>query len=366
MHFSIERDLLFKLLRCALGIVDKKLDLKNIGAQIFLQIHDGCIRLLASDRDLDLTCQDKFYDQSIDYQVFVPFRKIYEICRNLSDNSVINIIALANKLHLECGDGKYEVSLMGQELFPSVSVPICNANFSVSRDILARALTAVNFVMVEQELRSFVNGMLFEWSENLLTLVTTDGHRLGEVSVAAQVSLTSVLRCVVPRRTIAELLRLLPDFAEQISIGLNDKQISFFDQRIYLTSRLLTGNFPGHLHLVHPVNTRVISCERLKLRDALLRVTALFFDDFYRLELKIMPKQLCLTATTPDNDILVENIPINYNGDPFEVRFNGRYIIDAINHLNITVLELVFAVNDIVLFTDPQQKVKYVVMPLVE
>ncbi len=364
LEFSLSREILFKMLRYASGIIDKKVANQHILAQVVLRARENILELIATDRDLELRCS---WEGLVlpEFNVYIPFRKIYEICRVLGADTHMGFVIREHRLTLTAGASVFVVPLCMQDGLASIvskESPIC---FEVERNSLLQALQATSFVIAEQEMRSFLNGLLFEFINRALTLVATDGHRLAEASVAIE-GTSSLTKCIVPRKGVLELLRLLPDFSEHIKIELCDKQLVFFDQKISFTVRLLVGNFPGHLHLVNPQGVRAVRVARGVLKEALLRVTALFFESFCQLSVRVFKGQLWLMAHTEEQDFLEESIAVEYSGEEISIKYNGRYLIEVLNHISVDIVELFFAHNNSLLVVDPVRRVKYVIMPLQE
>lgn len=62
--------------------------------------------------------------------------------------------------------------------------------------------------MAHQDVRYYLNGMLFETEGSELRTVATDGHRLAVCSMPLEASLPSH-SVIVPRKGVIELMRML-------------------------------------------------------------------------------------------------------------------------------------------------------------
>ena len=367
MEFSLSRDVLLKLLKYASGIIEKKISHDNILAQFLLRAQGSRLELVAADKDLELMCG---VDGVVlpEFLVCLPFRKIYEICKVLGGGvSMLFSFQSPKELTIRAAQGLFVVPLYAHQQLPRIEPVVSGVSFSVDRDSFLKALLATAFVVVEQDMHAFVNGLLFEVVQNTLSVVATDGHRLAEAIVPlAGGAVEQSSRCIVPKKGIMELMRLLSDFSAQVVVRVGEAQVSVIGDNMSFTSRLLVGAFPGHMNLVNPAGGRRVRIERVLLKEALMRVIALFFEAFCVVRLNIGAGWLVLSSQTPEYDKVEDRIPLEYQGEAFTIGFNGRYLFDALNHLTGSVVDLIFAQNDSMVAIDPQESIKYVIMPLLE
>src|SRR3546814_1261258 len=82
------------------------------------------------------------------------------------------------------------------------------------------------FAMAQQDIRYYLNGMLFVFEPGYVRAVATDGHRLAHSGTAVD-GITARHDVIVPRKTVLEMQRLLGDTDEPVAIDVAQGQIRF-------------------------------------------------------------------------------------------------------------------------------------------
>ena len=91
-------------------------------------------------------------------------------------------------------------------------------------------LKQVDFAMAQQDIRYYLNGLLFEVDNQKLNIVGTDGHRLSFTSIKLQKDFGKI-QTIIPRKTILELVKLLGDGDDDIEINISKTQAHFHFQQ---------------------------------------------------------------------------------------------------------------------------------------
>ena len=94
--------------------------------------------------------------------------------------------------------------------------------------------------MAQQDVRYYLNGMLFEIANQTVKLVATDGHRLAMSELALE-GFESDRQIILPRKGIIEMSRLLSDGNGDITLSLGQTRSGLLCQSIRLLQNLSTG-----------------------------------------------------------------------------------------------------------------------------
>ena len=68
-----------------------------------------------------------------------------------------------------------------------------------------------SFAMANQDVRYYLNGLLFDFSGEQLRAIATDGHRLAICDLESSIDINSDRQLIVPRKGVMELSRMLSD-----------------------------------------------------------------------------------------------------------------------------------------------------------
>jgi DNA polymerase III beta subunit len=114
---------------------------------------------------------------------------------------------------------------------------------------LRDGLRKTAYAISTDETRYVLNGVLFSFKENKLTLVATDGRRLAMVDIELEFPRSHEADIIVPTKAVTELQRLLTDDGD-VKISVGTGQIAFDLNNTLLVSKLIEGNYPNYKQVI--------------------------------------------------------------------------------------------------------------------
>jgi DNA polymerase-3 subunit beta len=206
---------------------------------------------------------------------------------------------------------------------------------------------------------------------SLLRAVATDGHRLALAEMPAPEGAAGAPGVIVPRKTVQEARRLLEDAGEAIDLRLSAQKIRFDFGRATLTSKVIDGSFPDYTRVIPRENHRVMTVDNALFAAAVDRVATISSEKSRSVKLSVESGRVILTVRNMETGQAVEELEVDYDGDPFEIGFNARYLMDVTAQIGGETTEFRFVdraaatLLDPVLVLDPTDVgVQYVLMPL--
>ena len=225
----------------------------------------------------------------------------------------------------------------------------------------------LKYWVLDQDVRYYLNGLLLDLSNNNITAVSTDGHRLAVSEYSLSIESDLSLKIIVPRKGILELSRLLDSTSDlEVTLQISDNHIRVQKDGIRFTSKLIDGKYPDYQAAI-PSNCKyLLELDREQFRDTLARVAILSNEKFRGIRIGLKNNLMTLHSNNPENESAEEEIDINYSGEDFEIGFNVSYLLEAVNHLetDIIVLELSSPDSSALLHSLDDQETRYVVMPI--
>ena len=189
-------------------------------------------------------------------------------------------------------------------------------------------------MLVDPDINFFLAGMLMVLDPNNLTVVTTDRHRLAISSTRLEKKQINNIECIVPRRAVLELIRVLHGDGEaKVSIGSNQIRVDLKDTSFI--SKLIDGRFPGSWRGVIPTTAAIeILLEKQNIRSALQRVSILANEKFKGVRIEASNETIILSSENPEQEEAKETI--EHQSETTEQNrvvagFNAGYLIEAIN-----------------------------------
>ena len=223
--------------------------------------------------------------------------------------------------------------------------------------------------MASQDVRYYLNGVLFVLENQKIRTVATDTHRLACCEVSLEENIQATIQAIIPRKTVKELIRLLPDDDTPVHIQLTDLQICFTFGNVTFMSKLIEGRFPDYKRVLPTIDTnpRCMELNREALASSLRRVSIMTNEKFHGVRWIASNNKLQIQSTNSEHEEAVERMDVPWPYDELDIGFNITYLLEVLNLLkNNTVCFNFSSSAGSVLITMPESKerFRYVVMPM--
>jgi len=363
MLLNISREHLLKSLQNVIGVVERRQTMPVL-ANILFRANDNSLELIATDLEVQLSSQCS-EDLTVEKEgeITIPGRKLLDICRNLPNNSNLRLSLEKDRIVLRSGRSRFTLSTLPATEFPLLDKVKSTHSFKLSQNELKKLIERTQFAMAQQDVRYYLNGMLFELKDGRLTTVATDGHRLAYAT--RSVDTQEDVQVIVPRKGVLELARLLDDENNvELTISQHHVQAQLPDRQFI--SKLIDGKFPEYSRVIPSATAHNIDVDRLGFRAALQRAAILSNEKFRGIRLEMKENTLGIHSHNPEQEEAEDAIEVNYSGESFEIGFNVNYILEVLNVMNSD--NIVLGLNDSnssCLLSDPAvEGAKFVIMPM--
>lgn len=365
MKISVERSQLLAPLQVAHAVVERRQTLPIL-ANVLLTATEHGFRLSATDLEVELSVPGKLDQCVAPGATTLPARKLLDLCRAMPDGTLLTIDTSGDRAAIRAGRSRFTLSTLPAAEFPGIDVTTDELQLELPQRDLRRAIEATYFAMAQQDVRYYLNGMLFEISAGKARLVATDGHRMAVTELPLELAPDLARRIIVPRKTVIEALRLLSDDEAPARLGVGTDHLTLSAADVVFKSKVIDGSFPDYERVVPRNQDKIIDIGRLALRDALGRV-AIFANEKYRsVRLQLEPGLLRLSANNAENEDAEDELEIDYAGAGLEIGFNVSYLIDVLTALRGDAVRLHLSdPGSSCLLTEPAGGVnRYVIMPM--
>ncbi|MDU2480980.1 MAG: DNA polymerase III subunit beta [Klebsiella sp.] len=354
MKFTVEREHLLKPLQQVSGPLGGRPTLPILG-NLLLQVADGALSLTGTDLEMEMVARVALVQPHEAGATTVPARKFFDICRGLPEGAEIAVQLEGDRMLVRSGRSRFSLSTLPAADFPNLDDWQSEVEFTLPQATMKRLIEATQFSMAHQDVRYYLNGMLFETEGSELRTVATDGHRLAVCSMPLEASLPNH-SVIVPRKGVIELMRMLDggDTPLRVQIGSNNIRA------------LVDGRFPDYRRVLpkNPDKHLDAGCDILK--QAFARAAILSNEKFRGVRLYVSENQLKITANNPEQEEAEEILDVTYAGTEMEIGFNVSYVLDVLNALkceNVRIL-LTDSVSSVQIEDAASQSAAYVVMPM--
>ncbi|GBQ04943.1 DNA polymerase III subunit beta [Saccharibacter floricola] len=372
MKFTADRVPLQRALAHIHGVAEKRNTIPIL-ANVLLA-HDGeVLRLTATDMEIALV-EEIPSEAARPGSATVPAAVLFEIVRKLPDGAAVEFEQSEEDAPLLVRAGRYETNLnvLPVDDFPAMVAGDLPHHFTLQPGVLRSLIDRTKFAMSNEETRYYLNGIFFhvanEGRSNMLRAVATDGHRLAKVDADLPVGAEDMPGVIIPRKTVAEIRKLLDSDDADVEVSLSETRIQFRAGSVTLTSKLVDGTFPEYGRVIPEGNDRILRVSRQDLASAVGRVSAISQERSRPVKLIATTNHLTLSATSSDQGVAQEELDENqvtYNAEPMEIGFQARYLTDITDQIDAEA-EFCFADSaSPTLIRDTQEaSALYVLMPI--
>lgn len=370
MRLTIERAALLKALTHVQSVVERRNTIPIL-SNVLMSAQDSALRLTATDLDIEIA-EEAFAEVERAGATSAPAQYLYDFVRKLPENAQVKMDLGGDDQRLSVWAGKARLNLpvLPAQDFPVMPVDALATRFEMHPADLKRLIDKTRFAISTEETRYYLNGIYLHTAvadgSPMLRGVATDGHRLALADVAAPDGAQGMPGVIVPRKTIAELRRLLDDAADSVEIAASDQKIRFEIGNAVLTSKLIDGSFPEYARVIPKQNNKILRVENRVLAEAVDRVSTVSAERSRSVKMALDGDRLTLTVNNPDAGLATEDVPAEYESEPMEIGFNARYLLDVAGQIEGDSAQFEFADSGSpTLVRDEQDPhALYVLMPL--
>ena len=367
MKLNLIRETILKPLQQVIGIVERKQTLPIL-SNVLLSTENNQLSITGTDLEVELIGQTELSDENLEAsRLTLPGRKLMDICRALPENALIELDRNKEKIILRSGQSRFMLSTLPADDFPTVEKLECHLKLTLPQYQLHHLLQRTYFAMAQQDIRYYLNGLLLDIYLSKLRAVATDGHRLATNTLGIKTVIEDRLQVIIPRKGVIELLRLLADNEDPITLMIGKNYMCIFATDFTFTSKLIEGRFPDYEQVIPTSGDKQVTIDRDLLKQALSRTAILCNEKFKGIRFELRQGLLRILSNNPEQETAEEEIRIGYAKEDLDIGFNVNYLLDILNIVERGDVVLTFSDSDSsILVTEVENQIDsaFVVMPI--
>lgn len=341
MKFKINQDHFSNGLQQVLNVVATRSTMPIL-SNVLIEAEEGHISLTTTNLDLGIRCRIKA-DVTETGSITLPVRKLATIVRELPVNEVFIETSKNNQAKITSGGSLFKIMGLGSEEFPPLPNFENRKVFELSQEEVVNMLKSVSYAQSTDENRYILNGVYFNFTDEKLTMVATDGRRLGLTALDLNISEENAGSLILPAKTVGELERLIGK-GEKVKIAFNDRQAAFevdIDEsgdtglvdHLYLVSKIVEGNYPNYRQVIPKETEHRVKIERELMLECVNRAALVTSDKNNSIKLKVSKNLLEITGQSTEYGESHESMAIAYDGPEVQVAFNPQFLMEPLKAL---------------------------------
>ena len=361
MKLQVTQENLQKALSTVARIANTRNTLPILG-NVLLRTVENRLSVAATNLDIAIThtIGSKVSEEGA---ITVPARLMQDFVSSLPAG-VIDLELEENKLHIATDQYKSTINGVSAEDFPVMPAITAGTTWQVPAAVLKKGLQQVVLAASGDEARPVLTGVYLHSHDGALYMVATDSYRLAERALQKNAADVSLL---VPGSALQDMLRILGDGDEQVTITHDDQQVLFQVGEVELVSRLIEGAYPDYRKLI-PKSFEVTATLSKADFTNITKVSSLFARESagsVTIKVDEAKKQVSIRSVASQLGENTASAAAEIKGSG-EVTLNSRFLLDALHVF--TGDSITFSFNgklDPCLLIEPGNKeYKHIIMPL--
>jgi len=265
--------------------------------------------------------------------ICVNAKKVFDIVKELQDEDVKIRSTEQLWIHITCGSSEMRLPSVEVGLYPQTVLEDLPQSVTISVDDLKQCIDMTLFAAITNESRRNLMGVcLSSTSDQQTRWLSTDGHRLAQILKSVDdLNFSEDQEVIVPRKALTEVRRAADLFGQTVVISFDERVMQFTGGRISFKTRLIEGKFPNCDPIIPKDNTMEIIVNRESFINSLRIVSSISSEKLRPVKLLISQGVLKMESEKADYGEVVDEIEIGYEGDPFQIGFNSRYLLDVLS-----------------------------------
>ena len=335
MEINLKREAFSSTLQNINSVVDKSTSSnKPILSNFVIRTMDGEVsKVEFSSTDYELSLVEQVEAEITEPgSICVNAKKVFDIVKELQDEDVKIRSTEQLWIHITCGSSEMRLPSVEVGLYPQTVLEDLPQSVTISVDDLKQCIDMTLFAAITNESRRNLMGVcLSSTSDQQTRWLSTDGHRLAQILKSVDdLNFSEDKEVIVPRKALTEVRRTADLFGQTVVISFDERVMQFTGGRISFKTRLIEGKFPNCDPIIPKDNTMEIIVNRESFINSLRIVSSISSEKLRPVKLLISQGVLKLESEKADYGEVVDEIEVGYEGDPFQIGFNSRYLLDVL------------------------------------
>ncbi len=291
----------------------------------------GVLTLVATDQELTIFASTPVTNE-VPGKVLIPARKLNDIVKALGSEGLLQIsVTPQNLISLVTPFGKYAMNGLNYEDFPSIPVFPEKDIIQFTQEAMMLIANKTAFAVSTDEYRPAMTGVLFQFRGSEVRTVATDSYRLSRVNIQnPSGDFPTDLDIIIPSRTI----ELLKKVDSSVGVSLTKTHAQFVFSNSTIITRVIDERFPPYENVIPTDNDKSVVVNPKELLSAIKRVAIFTSDTSKQIRFSAFNNSLTISGEDDDSGSNAsESLSCDYTGTTFEIGFNYRYVVEALQHL---------------------------------
>ena len=341
---------------------------------ILIIAEEGTLRLFASNLEMSIET-DAIAEAEIieEGRVVIDGRMLGDIVRRLNQDKMVSISTEAgNVIKIECDKSEFKLLGLNPDEYPSLPFVEHSHVYRLNASLFKNLLRQTIYCAAQDNVKPVFTGALIEHhhegEHGTISVVALDGVRMAHsVHELSEGDKNATLKMIVPAKSLAEILKIIGNDDDFISFYATDKHALFQMKGATLVTRLIEGDFIDYKQIFNVEHSTLVTCERQTLLAGLERAALIAVKETRKSPVRLdIAEDVLKIASNAQIGTVNEELDIDLDGNPLEIGFNPRYLIEALKVIESEFVTLSFnsSLSPCIIKSSGNTNSKHLVLPL--
>lgn len=263
------------------------------------------------------------------------------------------------------GVAEFEIPAMNASDYPSLPVTGADNTMTIPTSMMRELIEKTIYAVSQDDKKPAHTGELFVIEPGSLTIVALDGYRLAIIQ--RDVECTRDIRIIIPAKTLQELLKIMGGPDDPVKIDANRRYVVFTTNGYTIMSRLIEGDFLNYESVIPKEKRTRVTVDCKTFINTIERASLIITERLKNpLRISFAEDKITVRCQTPLGKVVDEFAPVAMTGDPVEIGFNNRYLLDAMRYSKCErmVLEINGPLSPVKILPEDGKDFIYLVLPV--
>jgi DNA polymerase-3 subunit beta len=338
MKFIVSSVALLKKLQVIGGVINSSNTIPVLDHFLF-ELESSNLTITASDLETTMSTTIDV-DSESKGKLAIPSKLLLDTLKTFPEQPLTFVVLENNIIEINSNHGKYALAYSDGEQFPKTIQLDNPSSTKLSSEVLLKAINNTLFAAGNDDLRPVMSGVFFQLSNNNLTFVATDAHKLVKYT-RSDFTASETAEFIMPKKPLNLLKAILSDNADEIEVEYNNSNAKFILDDTLIICRLIDGNYPNYEAVIPKENPNVLTIDRVQFLNSVKRVSIFSNKTTHQIRLRAAGAELNISAEDLDfSNKAEERLTCDYQGDDIQIGFNSRFLLEMLNNLTSSEIKL--------------------------
>lgn len=333
MKFNVSSTKLYGSLQALARVINNKNSLQILEDVLF-DLKGDLLTLTASDGETIMRTTLTVENAQGEGKVAFGAKLLLDTLKEFPEQPLVFLIDDQNfGLNITSANGTYSFVGANGEEYPEMPQEEGDNTLTMPANVLLDAINKTIFCTADDELRPVMNGIFFDMTEEKLTMVATDAHRLVRY-INTTIHAQQATHFILPKKPAILLRQVLGKEVDDVVITFGQKNAKFTFGQTLIVCRQIEGKYPNYNAVIPQNNQNKVIVDRQTLLNACKRVAVFANTGTSLLKLALSENKIQLSSQDIDfSTSAEETVVCDYNGTPMAIGFKAPFLIEILSSI---------------------------------